>query len=335
MSGVTPVFSSQLAPVFARYVGLKRALGRDFNNPTRTLELLDRFLAERAATYPDLNAAAFQAWCQTHENVASGVRRFRMMEVHKFCLYRHRTEPQCFVPNPTLFPKPHQKLQPYIFSEQEVARLLEAALGLKRVSYSPLRPEVIRLAIVLLFTTGVRRRELLRLTVGDYDRRHATLLIRKSKFHKSRLLPLNTDIADEIDRYLRARIQRKLPVFSDTALIWNATKGGRAYSGQNLRCCFRSLLQQCSIFTAKGRLPRIHDARHSYAVNALLRWYREGAEIEAKLPLLATYMGHASVAATHYYLHWIEPLRTAASEKFAGHYGKLVVPPPGRKGGQP
>jgi integrase/recombinase XerD len=85
---------------------------------------------------------------------------------------------------------------------------------------------------------------------------------------------------------------------------------------------------------AKGRLPRVHDFRHAFAVNALLRWYREGAEVEAKLPLLATYMGHASVVSTHYYLHWIEPLRTAASEKFAHHYGELVVPVPSRKGGQ-
>jgi len=334
MTAATAVFSSQLAPVFMRYIGLKRALGRRFDNPTRTLELLDQFLRDEATTYPDLNVAAFQAWCRTHENVASGVRRFRMTEVYKFCLYRRRTEPRCYVPNPALFPKQHQKLQPYIFSEHEVARLLRAASGLKRGPSSPLRPEVIRLAIVLLFTTGIRRRELLGLTLGVYDPRHATLLIRESKFHKSRLLPLNRDIADEIDRYVRARTLRNLPVSSDTALIWNDSKGGRAYSGTNLRCCLRSLFQQCSIFTAKRRLPRIHDFRHSFAVNALLRWYREGAEVAAKLPLLATYMGHASVVSTHYYLHWIEPLRTAAGEKFASHYGELVVPVPVREGGQ-
>src|SRR5215467_5066614 len=239
MSGVTPVFSSQLAPVFARYVGLKRALGRDFNNPTRTLELLDRFLLEQATTYPDLNAAAFQAWCQTHENVASGVRRFRMIEVYKFCLYRRRTEPRCFVPDPTLFPKPHQRLQPYIFSQEEVVRLLLATSGLKRVQSSPLRPEVIRLAIVLLFTTGIRRGELLRLILADYNRQDATLLIRESKFHKSRLLPLNGDIATEMDRYLRARAARRLPLSPDTALIWNATTGGRAYSGPGLQLCLQ------------------------------------------------------------------------------------------------
>jgi integrase len=94
-----------------------------------------------------------------------------------------------------------------------------------------------------------------------------------------------------------------------------------------------ALLQQCAIFTAKRRVPRIHDFPFGFAVNALLRWYREGADVEAKLPLLATYLGHASVLSTYYYLHWIEPLRTAASERFARHYGGLVVPVRGRKGG--
>ncbi|MGA8873707.1 MAG: tyrosine-type recombinase/integrase [Candidatus Acidiferrales bacterium] len=331
MTTATAVFSSPLAPVLARYVDLKRALGRAFDNPTRILASLDRFLHKQGKKYPDLNVASFQTWCQTQEHVTSGVRRKRMQEVYNFCLYRRRTEPRCFVPDPALFPKPHQTLQPYIFSKEEIEKLLRAASGLQRVPSSPLRPEVIRLAIVLLFTTGIRRGELLHLTLDDYDRRNATLLIRESKFHKSRLLPLNGNIAEEIDRYLRAAAQRKLPLSPDTAVIGNVTRGGRAYSGWGLQSGLRLLLRKCSIFTPKGRLPRIHDARHSFAVNALLRWYQQGAEVEAKLPLLATYMGHVSVASTHYYLHWIEPLRTAASERFARHYGGLVVPAPSRE----
>jgi len=334
MTIATTPFSSRLAPTLERYVDLKRALGQRFDEATHTLKSLDRFLHEKAAKYPDLSAAAFQAWCQTQEHLASGVRRKRMLQVYNFCLYRRRTDPQCFVPDPTWFPKPHQYVRPHIFSEQEVASLLAAASGLKRVSWSPLRPEVIRLALVLLFTTGIRRGELLRLTLRDYDRGNATLLIRESKFHKSRLLPLNDDIAEEINHYLQARARRKLPLSPHTALIWNALQGGRAYCGKHLQHSMRQLLQQCSIFTAKGRLPRLHDARHSFAVNALLRWYQEGVDVEAKLPLLATYLGHVSVISTHYYLQWIEPLRTAASERFARHYGQLVVSVPGRKGGR-
>ena len=111
-------------------------------------------------------------------------------------------------------------------------------------------------------------------------------------------------------------------------------QGGRAYSAQSLANGLRPLLQQCSIVTRKGRLPRIHDFRFSFAVNALLRWYREGTDVRAKLPFLATYMGHVSVLSTHYYLQWVEPLRTAASERFALHYGDLVVPVSDRKRGQ-
>ena len=229
MNRATATFSSPLAPSLKRYVDLKRALGQRFDPQTRTLESLGRFLQDHATKYPVLNAAAFQAWCQTQEHVASGVRRVRMQQVYNFCLYRCRTETQCFVPDPALFPKPHQRLQPYIFSEQEVAKLLRAASGLKQVPYSPLRPELIRLAIVLLFTTGIRRGELLRLTLGDYNRQDATLLIRNTKFYKSRLLALNSDIVEELERYLRARVQRRLPVSSNTALMWNAFKGGRAY----------------------------------------------------------------------------------------------------------
>lgn len=320
----TPAFSSRLAPVLTRYVDLKRALGRRFDVPARTLQCLDQFLCDHKAKYPDLNAIAFQAWCRTHEHVASGVRRVRMLEVRAFCLYRRRTEPQCFVPDLSLFPSYHQRLKPYIFSAADVAKLLRAAAGLERKPVSPLRPEVIRLAVVLLFTTGIRRGELLNLMVGDYNRRESTLHIRETKFYKSRLLPINGGIADEIDFYLRTRSQKKLPVSSDMPLIWNASWGGGAYSGTSLRLCLRSLLQKCGIVTPKGVPPRIHDFRHSFAVNALLRWYRAGADVEAKLPLLATYLGHGSAVSTHYYLHFIEPLRTAASERFADHYGELV-----------
>jgi integrase/recombinase XerD len=322
----TPVFLSRLAPVFSRYIDLKRALGRRFDIPARTLQSLDRFLQEYSAQYPDLNAAAVEAWCHTHERVSSGVRRIRMLEVAAFCLYRRRTDPQCFVPDPRSFPAYHQRIKPYIFSEAEVAKVLLAASGLPRNPTSPLRPEVIRLAVVLLFTTGIRRGELLALNLGDYNARESTLHIRETKFYKSRLLPLNGSIAEEMDQCLRARALRKLPALPDTALIWNAAWGGGAYSGTCLRHAIQPLLRECGIVTAKGKLPRIHDFRHAFAVNALLRWYRAGADVEAKLPLLATYLGHGSVVSTHYYLHFIEPLRAAASERFANRYGELVSP---------
>ena len=251
-SGFTPVFSSRLAPLFTRYVELKRALGRRFDVPSRTLQSLDGFLYEQSVRYPDLNADAFEAWCHTQEHVSSGVRRIRMLEVSSFCVYRRRTEPQCFVPDPSSFPAYHQRIKPYIFSETEVAKLLSAALGLQRHPASPLRPELIRLAIVLLFTTGIRRGELLALKLGDYDRRALTLHIRETKFYKSRLLPINGSIAHELERCLYLRTQRKLAVSPDAALIWNAAWGGGAYSGTGLQHGLAFLFRKCGIATRKG-----------------------------------------------------------------------------------
>jgi len=99
-------------------------------------------------------------------------------------------------------------------------------------------------------------------SVGDYNRKEATLHIRETKFYKSRLLPINAQIADEVERYLRARTRKRLPIQPDTPLIWNATRGGRAYTGTGLLYCLRPLLRECGIRTLKGQPPRIHDLRH-------------------------------------------------------------------------
>jgi integrase/recombinase XerD len=160
MTGTAAVFSSRLAPLLTQYVDLKRALGQRFDNPTRTLQSLDRFLQDRATKHPDLNAAAFQAWCQTQEHLASGERRVRMQQVYNFCLYRRRTESHCFVPDPAWFPKPHQRLQPYILSEQEVAKLLRVPSGLKRVPSSPLVASPGRLTSLLAGIASITTRGL-------------------------------------------------------------------------------------------------------------------------------------------------------------------------------
>jgi integrase/recombinase XerD len=327
----TPAFFSALAPILDRYVTLKRSLGRRFATATWTLQSLDRFLHEQAGMYKDLTPAAFQSWCRTQEHLTSGVRRVRMLEVYNLCAYRRRTEPECFLPDPAAFPPYHQRAKQYIYSAGVVARLINAAASLAPSHSTPLRPEVTRLAIVLLFTTGMRRSELLNLTFGDYSRSEATLHIRETKFFKSRVLPINPQIADEIESYLRARARKRLPTPPQTPLIWNATQGGRAYTGTGLHYCLQPLLKQCDIRTPKGQPPRIHDFRHSFAVNALMRWYREGSDVETKLPLLATYLGHGSALSTHHYLHFIEPLRTATSERFADHFGSLINPRPSQK----
>lgn len=331
MSTSTP-FLSILGPAIARYLALKEALGRRYATERAVLKSVDAFLAG-CPDASDLSAETLAGWCHTQQHLTSGVRRSRMRILRNLCLYRRRTEPACFVPDSALFPPIHQSVRPYIFTEAEIARLLRAARDLKPTSRSPLCPEVFRLAIVLLYTTGLRRGELLHMTAGDYDPHEHSILVRASKFHKSRCLPLSLDGFREIDAYLRRRRARHLPTVDETPLLWNDYAGGRGYTGVGFGTGFRKLLRASEIHKPDGSLPRVHDIRHTFAVQALMRWYRSGADVQAKLPLLATYMGHVSIVSTEYYLHFIEPLATLASARFALRCARLVAPVPAPDGG--
>jgi integrase/recombinase XerD len=180
-------FSSIIGPTIERYLKLKRSLGREYSAENEIFKQLDSFLQRHKK---DLTLKSFDDWCHTLTHLATGVQRNRMRVVRNLCLYRQRTVPGCFVPDKLQFPPLHQVIQPYIFSETEICRLLEATKYLKSNWWSPLRQENIRLALILLYTTGLRRRELCSLTIGDYDPVEHTLLIRESKFHRSRLIPL-------------------------------------------------------------------------------------------------------------------------------------------------
>jgi integrase len=116
-------------------------------------------------------------------------------------------------------------------------------------------------------------------------------------------------------------------------LVSNTYKGGHPYSHQGVLHNVKRILKLANIAKPDGRSPRIHDFRHSFAVNALLRWYRSGVDVQTKLPLLSAYMGHVNIGSTYYYLHFVEPLASLASKRFARHYGALVSCPAKQKGG--
>lgn len=330
----TLAFLSELGPVITRYLELNLALGKRYKHEITTLRSLDRFLSRRPRASQDLTAETFHDWCREQSLLTPRVRRNRMFMIHRFCRYRRRTVPDCFVPDSILFPSPSQPIAPYIFSEAEVAQLMRAALALDRPSFSPLRPEVVRLAIVLLYTTGLRVGELLRLQVADFDPSEKTLMVRNSKFHKSRLLPLREDVAHELEAHLLLRRKKGLLTIPTTPFIWNLRRGGRAYSAWGLQCSLWATFDACNIRTRSGRRPRVHDFRHSCAVNALIRLYRSDVDVSTKLPFLAAFLGHVSIISSYRYLHFVEPLRALASKRFDKSYGGLVVPLARREAGR-
>jgi integrase len=311
------VFASVLGPIIARYLDLKRALGRRADNLQYVLAQLDRFLASRNAK--DLNRETFAAWCSVFEHLAANTRRQWMRVVYHLCLFRRRYEPSCFVPDPSQFPPRQPWPLPYIFSESEITRLLLATDALKPNALSPLHRPVARLAICLLYTAGLRRGELARLTLSDYDAAEHVLLIRETKFYKSRLVPLSGDAVVEIDHYLAQRLNPGFPKGADAPLLLHHHGGLAGYTGAGLGELVRKVIRTAGIRTSAGRPPRVHDLRFTFAVHALLRWYRAGVDVQARLPALSAYMGHSSLVSTQHYLVFFDAIAQAASERFDAH----------------
>jgi integrase/recombinase XerD len=252
---------SSLGPVISDYLSLKRALGRQYCGESRVLAALDSYLACRASAGSGLNPEIFSGWCLTLTHLSGTTRRNRMRIVRNLCLYMRRRDPGCFVPEPATFPTSHIPPRPHIFTEEEIVRVLRAAGELSCRSTSPLCGPMDRLAIVLLYTAGLRRGELTRLILSDYDPDERTLLVRASKFHKSRLVALSQDAAHEMDKYLTLR--RRLPFQADAPLLVSSWRGLRARSGPGLGNGLRRLFRRAGLRTASGRLPRVHDLRHN------------------------------------------------------------------------
>jgi integrase len=181
-----------------------------------------------------------------------------------------------------------------------------------------------RLAIVILYTAGLRRGELVRLTLDDVEPQAGILRIRASKFHKSRLVPLSADAGEELQAYLRKRLASPFTTGPGAPLLGHGKRGGRQYTGGGMGRVINRLFTNAEVTDGEGRRPHVHDVRHSFAVQALTRWYRAGTDVQSNLPRLAMYMGHVSIVSTAHYLHFVPAMRELASDRFESAFGDLI-----------
>lgn len=312
-----------------KFLAHQRTFGRKYSVAEYTFRALRRFVARLGAA--DLSASSFERWCKVQRHLSPNTRYGRQLLVRKLCLFRQRSEPGCFVPDPSAFARPQPHPPPVIITPGQVARLLRAADELEPSRYSPLRPAMMRIAIVLLYTAGLRRGEVVRLQLADVDAQHGVLHIRQSKFHKSRWVPLSRDAIGELHCYLRRRLRKPYDLQPTAPLLCNASPcyrhdGWHAYTGAGLAEVLRNLFDRAQVHDAQGHLPRVQDMRHSFAVEALSRCYRKGGDVQTHLPKLALYMGHVSIVSTAYYLHFVPEVAALASKRFARHFSHLIDP---------
>jgi integrase len=288
-------FARVLMDHITRYVRLRRALGHSFDTQAATLQAFANFVKRRAETGPLTQqlVLTFVLGCSVTANIRA--RRYAMLRnfADYFSVFDRRTE----VLDPQALPRSRAMPPVRILESSELDRLLKAARALS--PRDAIRGQTLYTVIGLLASTGLRSGEIARLDRGDVDLHHGVLRIRLTKFRKDRLVPVHATTLNVLRTYAHAR-ERAYPRATSPAFFLSL-RGGR-WTATGIRCAFRQACAKAGLDDGARRPLRPHDLRHRFAVTRLVTWYREGANVQTRLPLLATYLGHARYTDTAYYI---------------------------------
>lgn len=311
-------FISPLGEHMRDFIKLSRAQGKKYKNEEEVLLRFDRFLMTFDIPPRQLSEEIMEKWLRLFPGAKSGNRYINFGIVRRFCAYLRRFDAHAYLPDPSMVPTPIH-LSPHIFSESEIKVLLKAARHLKATPRSPLRPRIFHLLFSLLYTCGLRISEVLKLRLCDIDMKNECLYIRDTKFFKSRMVMLSPSMMEELKSFLQLLERRRERILADAYLFRAPRKKGH-YSKSAVRTTFYHLLKVAGIKKSQGHKIRVHDLRHSMAVHRLEKWYEEGENVQAKLGLLSTYLGHSKVESTQTYLTMTPELLEQASLRFNEYF---------------
>ena len=301
-----------LTEAIESYLTLKRSLGAVFSAEARILRSFRHVLGD--VSLDSISRDACQAFCRGSGPPTRFWER-KHQTLRGFFSYLSTRGHLLVSPLPFASPRVPRSFQAYIYSHDELRRLLEATsiLGTTR---SPQQPLTFRTLLLVLYGAGLRPGEALRLRRCDVDMVDRILGIWDTKFFKSRLVPIGADLCRALDTYWTVR--QLLPLPDETRSAFFCTRTGHAISLATLEAVFVRLREHAGIRrpAADRWQPRLHDMRHTFAVHRLIAWYREGADVQACLPLLATYLGHINLSGTQTYLTMTPELLAEASRRF-------------------
>lgn len=295
------------------YIALRQRLGTMFLEGARILRAFAAFAESEGVGHVTTEVALRWASGAGTTALASAGPRLRL--VRAFAQWRHATDPETEVPPSDLLPVRYRRRPPYLYTDGELARLLQAARDfpsadrLDGLTYCTL--------FGLLIVTGLRISEAVSLERTDVDCAAAVLTIRRTKFGKSRLVPLDPSAVDALSQYAARRDQclpqRRTCVFfvSETGVAMTAWKARHVFVRLSAQIGLRPPVHGHRY----GHGPRLHDLRHRFAVRTLIDWYRAGENVEARLPSLATYLGHLHANETYWYLEAVPELLQLATDR--------------------
>ena len=313
-------FTSPLAAQIKYFLAHKRALGFGYRREEWHLRKIDEVAAARGAK---VISEALVRSCLSRQTRSSRPHHLSVLrELAIFCAMEHR---DTFVPPPRFLGI--RRLRPVIrvLSREESARFLSVCNGLHGSTRWPHRGLVHGMALWLLLMTGLRRGEMLRLRDDDVDLDVGVITVRQGKFGKLRFVPLATDVIQHLRIYHKT-ITTMVNDRRSTDAFFPGPDGHGRCKWSALYRSFRRALEVSGIqHHGRGHGPGIHTLRHSFAVLRLLTWYETGADLQIKLPLLATYLGHVELSTTQVYLHMTLDLVGEVARRQEDHFGHLIT----------
>ncbi len=303
-----------LREAVADYLALRRSLGFKLRDAGIALADFVSFLEQRGAS--QITTPLALEWAQLPSSAHPAEWTRRLSYVRGFARYRSATDARTEIPPAGLLPHRPARARPYLYTDEEIERLLEAARQL--TPGGGLRGWTYYCLLGLLAVSGLRISEALSLKLEDVDLSESVLTVRGTKFGKSRLVPLHPSTQRVLCDY---KLRRDRFLAGRAAAYFFISRKGTRLDGARVRHTFYRLSRQTGVRGPDSRCgPRLHDFRHRFAVETLLRWYRGGEDVERRLPALSTYLGHVHVADTYWYLTACPELMGLAVKRLEQHW---------------
>jgi integrase len=298
-----------------KHLELRRSLGYLLRTDELALHQFAAYVADKFPVAQVVTRPIIAGYLKTLEDRHLVTRRHQLTTLRQFCRFLFQLNPDTYIPESSLLPMVRSQFRPHLYSLDEVTDLMQLALRLPPAD--SLRPHTYATLIGLLWATGLRGGEAVRLNIEDVDLAKGILHIRQTKNFKSRLVPLadSTRLALQAYRDLRAGLDMDQSLQSP----FFVSVRKRRCAHRTVDATFRMLTRELGLMSVYGREPRLHDLRHTWATRCLAKLYETGKDPNAELPVIATYLGHVNIACTTVYLHPTTDLLAQAGNRFERH----------------
>lgn len=313
------IFSSKFAVNLEDFITHKRAIGYAYQTAAWTLKGFDEFCFRLYPEEQTLSRILILHWAERRSNETIGTLHQRVAVVRQFALYMKKIGQKVYIIPRSILPT-YQHYVPHIYSRKELSALFAWIDSCSYWPGNPIRNKAIPLIFRLLYCCGLRVSEVCSLQLKDVDLNTGVLTIQNSKNSKDRYIPLSDKLTFKCHAYYR-----DVHAFSNSEAYLFPSRNGRILSKAAVYGSFRQFLWQARIsHGGKGKGPRLHDLRHTFAVHCLKRWTDEGRDLAAYLPVLKTYLGHTHFQQTAYYLRLTGDVFPSITTKIEKCFGGLI-----------